>query len=508
MSIEIEPQYPPGVAPFLTISSASGMMCNGTNLPQPITVTIAGDAPAPISIPLFVTGTTSMGSTCQAQASISVSKLVITAQRIDQDEPANSAWSALAELSPLYSGSEASTADNLRLTVVPSGAPIATVEWTYTGPGSGAWSAPPIGPTATTWDLGDILNPMPGEIEFNATITYTDGKKQCGKFKTEIGVRTDDVILIGWIDANNVPWPMPAPGWLTAILPTAFPPAPPALACNNLIRELSENDEIPFSAPAALTAAERDYILFWMFRFGGNLDPRGVRPNGLQVVPGTDFRDPTDSFMDETEFSTYVAGTIDYKLVNRFQVRYGATANGFLGTPTVLKAGTWIGHTENPCGTILTFLDVFPGQRGSIDTGIAAIGSSNRTITLINDGSPDAGAIRAFNTLRGKAVAPFGWTPLFWENIGSAIRFRYDGNTEPSVVLQPYPTYYEYRNGKFVHSTPQAASPLANFATNPYPFGTVSCIRTGGITPGGRCGDAESTPAGTARVPNYTLILP
>ena len=271
---------------------------------------------------------------------------------------------------------------------------------------------------------------------------------------------------------------------------------------------MSENDESPSSAPATLTAAERDYILHWMFRFGGNLDPRGTRSNGQQVIPGTDFRDLTDSFTDETEFSAFIGEATLYKLVNRFQIRYRSTGSAFLGSPIVLKTGTWRGNTTNPCGEVMGFLDEFSSQRGPADIGSAGIGASNQTITLINDGSPDSGAIRAFNTLRGKAVAPFGWTPLFWENIGSAIRFRFDGGTAPSLVLQPYPTYYEYRNGKYLGKITQAATPLGNFATNPYPFGTLWCVGTQGITPGGRCGNAELPRDPSARIPNYTVILP
>src|SRR5207249_241439 len=82
--------------------------------------------------------------------------------------------------------------------------------------------------------------------------------------------------------------------------------------------------------------------------------------------------------------------------------------------------------------------------------------------------------------------------PASRENIGSKITFRVDGGTEPELTLQPYPTYYEYHNGMLVHTYRQAGDPRANFNDHPYPFGTVPSIRTGGTTPGGRDGDAES----------------
>ena len=71
MSIQIEPVYPPGVPPFLSISTAFSLYCGGPNNPQPIIVTIAEDAPAS-TVTLLVTGTTSMGSTCQTVANITV----------------------------------------------------------------------------------------------------------------------------------------------------------------------------------------------------------------------------------------------------------------------------------------------------------------------------------------------------------------------------------------------------------------------------------------------------
>lgn len=43
------------------------------------------------------------------------------------------------------------------------------------------------------------------------------------------------------------------------------------------------------------------------------------------------------------------------------------------------------------------------------------------------------------------------------------------------------------------------------FNKNPYPFGTVPGVRTGGITSGGRNGDATLPPDTSARIPAYVL---
>jgi hypothetical protein len=80
-------------------------------------------------------------------------------------------------------------------------------------------------------------------------------------------------------------------------------------------------------------------------------------------------------------------------------------------------------------------------------------------VASINDGSPDCDAVKAFNTLTGENVS----NPVFWENIGTKITFWANGGPSPQLVLQPYPTYYEFRNGRLVNTYPQASTPRANF---------------------------------------------
>ena len=91
--------------------------------------------------------------------------------------------------------------------------------------------------------------------------------------------------------------------------------------------------------------------------------------------------------------------------------------------------------------------------------------------------------------------------PKLWENIGSKISFWVQNGVAPVITVQPYPTYYAYRNGVQVNVYPQAATPAAHFYPNPYPFGTVPCPTPFGNVPGGRCGDAASPADASARVP-------
>jgi len=426
----------------------------------------------------------------------SMTDLVITAELINQDDPTNSTWTMLAEGAAIYGGSEPSTADNLRLTITPSPGTIINITWDVAGVGSGSFSTPPAGSMATQWNLGDIIAPIAGDIEFAVQVTHSDGTVECGSFMAEIGVRTDDVIVVGWIDPNGVSLPAGAAGWLTAMMPPTGPPVPSSLDCNLFMLDLSENSTTPLSQ--TITAIDRDYILKWLFKFAGNTDP-------TLVIPGGDFRDPNGSYLDEAEVTGFAATPTNYKLFSRLQVAYVLNGTS-LSQPTILQSRTETGETVNPCGAIVGFLGSFPGQVGPADFQFLLVGNNQRIVT-INDGSPDTGAIRAFNTLTAKDLPP-GQAPVFWENIGSKITFTANSGTSPTIVMQPYPTYYVYRNGTLVNIVPQAATPNANFNGLAYPFGTVSCIGVWGVTPGGRCGDAASPPAPSARIPPSQYVVP
>ena len=263
--------------------------------------------------------------------------------------------------------------------------------------------------------------------------------------------------------------------------------------------DLSENYTTPNFQ--TLTTTDRDYILKWMFKYAGNADP-------ATVIPGGDFRNSSDSHIDEQKVSDFESTPTHYKLFNRLQIKYRADASGFIGSPDVLKASTGIGTTTSPLGGLPGgYLSTVPGQAAALNGPPAVVSptaSPQTRISLINDGSPDAAGIRALNTLNGKDLAA-GVTPIFWENIGSQIRFTFDGGPAPSVIVQLYPTYHEYRNGKHVNTFVQAPTPADNFVQTPHPFGTVPCLGSGGITPGGRCGYATSPADASARIPNYTV---
>ena len=333
---------------------------------------------------------------------------------------------------------------------------------------------------------------LSGTLTFQVTVAFAGGAQEQSSRDVEVGVRSDDTIVVGWINPAGVTLPGGASPAVTGLLTP--PPVPSSLQCNLFVLDLSNNFTTPNFIP--LTLADRSYVLNWLFKYAGNPDPS-------TVIPG-DFRNSATSFTDESKVANFLGTLTNFKLFNRFQVKFRVGAGGtFNGTPIVLQQKTGIGTTKNPCGTVLGFLGLFPGQAGPANGPPPVPSPTNTRNSLINDGSPDAGAIRAFDTLTGKDL-PAGATAVFWENIGTRISFNAGGGPTPTVVVQPYPTYFEYHNGKLVNTTPQASSPLGNFQTNPYPFGTVPCLELGGITPGGRCGDASSPADPSARVPQFT----
>jgi len=450
-----------------------------------------------------VTDPAQEGRTCRTQSGgagvckngVCTPSVKIEVTFVDHDDPKNTNFAILPMGSAVYGGSEESTSDKLKLKAVlePGAGTVTTYTWSVTGPGSGNYTPPPPSPSASEWNVGKVGAP-PGTLTFKVEVAFSEGGQAQDTRDVEVGVRTDDTIVVGWINPAGVTLPGGASAAITGLLTT--PPVPSSLQCNLFVLDLSEN----FTTPnfITLTPTDRSYVLNWLFKFGSNADP-------TTVIPGGDFRDSAGPFTDEGKVSAFIGTATNYKLYNRFQIKYRVSSGGgFNGAPTILHQETRIGTTKNPCGTVLGFLGTFGGQTGPNNGPPPASPSGGGSrVSMINDGSPDSGAIRAFNTLTGKDLPP-GSSPVFWENIGTKITFSVANGTAPGLVLQPYPTYYEYRNGTRVSTRPQAASPLGNFAPNPYPFGTVICIGLGGITPGGRCGDASSAAAGSARVPPYT----
>lgn len=234
---------------------------------------------------------------------------------------------------------------------------------------------------------------------------------------------------------------------------------------------------------------DRRYILYWMFAAGAN---------DYSLIPG-DLRDTSLGFTSVLKVDTFSQIATNFKLFNRLQVKYRVLGSSFNGTPIILSPHSLpkVGQTKEPCNLPFPATDVvLDGQEGPSNGSIV---TNTDIISQVNDGSPDAPAVRAFNTLYGKNS---GSAPLFWENIGSKISFSPGNGTNPSIYSQPFPTYSVYQNGVLLNTLSQPVSPIGNFQPSPFPSGLYPCNYFFS-TPGGRCGDMHSPPDITARPSPY-----
>ncbi len=185
------------------------------------------------------------------------STITIAAEAIDQDDPTNKKWGPAPSV--VYGGTIPSTADNLRLTVAttkyPSDPP-ASYSWTVTGRGASNFAPPG---NSAVWDLGD-LQPTAGILMFTCTATFASGDVSTGNYSIEVGIRTDDIILVGWINRKEVTLPIGTHPWVRR----QFPPdgqvvdVPDALLILWQLSQFFENPHFLLRARPRIISVSRD----------------------------------------------------------------------------------------------------------------------------------------------------------------------------------------------------------------------------------------------------------
>jgi hypothetical protein len=310
-----------------------------------------------------------------------------------------------------------------------------------------------------TWAAGgndphnQWLDWRPGIYNISCTISTSGGGTSKSTFQQEVGQRTKDVVVIGWINPAGVP--VTADGVDSDVLtffPTTGSPSSTAqkVLTASYLGTISLGSTVRPIVAAPLSISDKVYILEWMFKYGGNSAP----PN---------------SFADEATLETFDNTPTNYKLFNRLQIKYRINGSQFASPGAVITmSGTTnrndIGATIDP-----VLGQQWPGQKGPAN--LSGTTTANTTYHQINDGSPDSWAVSAFNTLMYS---------LKWNDIGSRIDegVPLDQGTPPitgyTVETQVYPTYYIYErasdNGFYLMEViPQAATPVGNFNLDPYP---------------------------------------
>jgi hypothetical protein len=380
-----------------------------------------------------------------AQINSDLSKITVVRARlmlevIPQDNRDTTLFQTLEQGTPAFAGSEPKTADNLRarLLIEPDGVDIKKISWFLTGPSSGAYS-PPSNIAARVWNLGD-LKPQPGLHEFIVKLDFESGPSIEASRRLQIGIRADDIVVIGWIDPLRVPLST------TSVSTDVLLFLPENGEFDNLTQQVlttsylgtiaAGNDGRPLAVSSPLSLADKTYIINWMFKYAANNPP----PN---------------SFANEQGLADYYNERGGYKLFNRLQIKYLVNIAGdrFEGLgPTINRSNIAVGVTSNP---IWGFGEA---GRSGLHNGEVVIRNGN-AMHQVNDGTPGAAPVSAFNTLAA---------PRAWNNIGSRIVQGVGLGTGKEVAVQVYPTYYIYKNLRKEREILQAPNPLDNFNEQPY----------------------------------------
>lgn len=424
-------------------------------------------------------------------------KVEITAQVKNHDT--EDADFRLSSATNLYGGSIDKTSDFLKLKAeIDPNAQATSYVWSV----SGDASAPYTPVNTQDWDVGQIQTTT-GMLDVHVDVTFSDGQTGSADKQFEIGIRTDDINVLGWINENGVSLNTSGVGsdvltyfnpsggdamstlqkglslGYLGVLAAGLPITPtvyeeaiaagipviislgggPSAAAVVVLDEaeifalelLLQN---LFGINILLNPSERTYILNWQFRFAGNDCSVGLCP--------------PDSFANNAAVEDVLNNHRDeYKLFNRLQLKYRVDSGNFKGgnPDAILRRAAGIGVTHDPLFGIAV-----SGVGGSIND-VYAVKNSNAA-HHVNEGSPAKFAVSGFNTLGN---------PLKWNDIGSRIVEGVAQNTGKQVFVQVYPTYNTYTNGNQNDpQIPQAPEPIQNFNTTPFygssPSGTAPFV--------------------------------
>jgi hypothetical protein len=345
-----------------------------------------------------------------------------------------------------YGGSKKSTSDMLILRCRAEGS-AKPVRYTWEANGDGSSSYPPPPPNdKNTWSMGgDRLQAQPATLEVTCTVDWDDGTETDATQDVRIGIRTDQVLVVAWIDTNGVP--LSADGVGADVLydfpvDHNFTSIGQQGACLAYLGQLSLGSLLRPSLSGNLTPTECRYILDWQFKYAAN--PK-----------------PPDSFADATAVNTFEGMSTQYKLFNWVQIKY-LMNGGDMESVQAKPQDVAIGVTPDPVTHALRF----PGTAGPIN---GKLKNDATEWSLINEGSPDSKAVAAFNTLASPGK-------VTWNDIGSRITFS-AGQTSAKIDAQLYPTYNVYvidDDGilQLQSQHPQAAQPIQNFTNPSYPQNT------------------------------------
>ncbi|MEO6908315.1 MAG: hypothetical protein ABI210_10540 [Abditibacteriaceae bacterium] len=417
----------------------------------------------------------------------------ISAQKIDQDDPANVQQVALswpaANPPVVYGGNIPSTADNLILqatnlgqAAVPKGTrwyvmyrpfkPGASSTLSYTSINS------PPKDVGAYWNFN--VEPVPGLYVFGCRVKLQNGKTaELQTKQIEVGVRSDHVLVLANFPKAQLAHPSTMTLGVTPEILKMFPTSgPPELIqtgfATSLLFNMAKNatvvkDVTPKYKYGRMSWKDRVYIMNWLLYYAADTSaPADLLTN-----------DKTK--LDLTRVNVLLGNKTNYRCINEAQIKFRVHPSGtrFLNPPVSIRDHREVGITKSPLG----FHDVLDTEaqwgpiRSNPPYGFYNMDARNTRVSFILDGTVNVQQIRVANALRSLNL-PSGSPPqAYVEAIGSQIRFQYDGQGKAvanSGFYNSIPAYTEYHNGvktNLGHKLPKVPGGLSLFRTNPYPFG-------------------------------------
>lgn len=240
------------------------------------------------------------------------------------DDPQHPQSENLAGPAPFetFGGSQETTADRLKLIcrydLPASGAKPLKYTWSASGGGSSDFQPLAASGTAETWQLGTTYLPArPADLQVTCAIDWSDGTKSTtNPQEVVVGIRTDEAVVIGWINPWGVPLSAHGVGrdllrvfpvnhhWLTSALQGV-------VAGTYLVRLATGSVTRP-NGQGTLTEAERQYVLDWLFRYADNSSA------------------PPSAFADSDALEAFVRAGTGYKLCNHAQIKYHLDQGGMV----------------------------------------------------------------------------------------------------------------------------------------------------------------------------------
>ena len=239
-------------------------------------------------------------------------------------------------------------------------------QWWATGP-SGSRKDAPSSVTGNEWKLEDPLDWLPGKWRIHCRYTPSSGAATEFDFEQNLGYRSPDITVIGWIDGTQIILPSGAdkPLYKPGVNPNTNPTVEQSM--NNLVDRLlflnrlalGDTLVVPLSPDPA-----RRYVNAYLIKSSPNNAPPA---EFQQPWPGFENR----KMVDAAGLNQFKSQTDKFRSFHRFQARFELDATGKIkGAPHFLKQATQVGVTP------VDWLEDPPGETGPHDGTVNTTGAS------------------------------------------------------------------------------------------------------------------------------------